>query len=108
MIRKPLLSAMAIGLIYLISSCGGGDHKANDNHGHEHQHENGHVHDHENGDGHHHDAVDMQSKEYASAYICPMHCEGSGSDQPGTCPVCGMEYRENPDFETPVNGDTLM
>ena len=31
-------------------------------------------------------------KEYTSAYICPMHCEGSGSDQPGACPVCGMDY----------------
>ncbi len=33
-----------------------------------------------------------QGKEYTSAYICPMHCEGSGSDEPGTCPVCGMDY----------------
>ena len=32
------------------------------------------------------------SKEYTSAYVCPMHCEGSGSDQAGTCPACGMEY----------------
>ncbi|MBK9016376.1 MAG: hypothetical protein IPM82_21170 [Saprospiraceae bacterium] len=32
------------------------------------------------------------SKEYTSAYICPMHCEGSGSDQAGTCPACGMDY----------------
>ncbi|MCC6724329.1 MAG: hypothetical protein IT258_07440 [Saprospiraceae bacterium] len=32
------------------------------------------------------------SKEYTSAYICPMHCEGSGSDQPGKCPVCEMDY----------------
>ncbi len=36
-----------------------------------------------------------QGKEYTSAYICPMHCEGSGSDQPGNCPVCGMVYVEN-------------
>ncbi len=32
------------------------------------------------------------SKEYTSAFICPMHCEGSGSDQAGTCPACGMDY----------------
>ncbi len=31
-------------------------------------------------------------KEYTSTYICPMHCEGSGSDQAGTCPACGMDY----------------
>jgi hypothetical protein len=38
---------------------------------------------------------DMQGKEYASAYICPMHCPGSGSDQPGKCPECGMDYVAN-------------
>ena len=36
--------------------------------------------------------VDKTSKEYTSAYICPMHCEGSGSEEPGKCPVCGMDY----------------
>jgi hypothetical protein len=36
--------------------------------------------------------IDMAAPEYASAYVCPMHCEGSGSDQPGKCPVCGMDY----------------
>lgn len=30
--------------------------------------------------------------EYTSAYICPMHCEGSGSETAGQCPVCGMDY----------------
>lgn len=30
--------------------------------------------------------------EYTSAYVCPMHCAGSGSDEPGQCPVCGMDY----------------
>lgn len=34
-------------------------------------------------------------KEYTSAYICPMHCEGSGSEEPGNCPVCTMEYQKN-------------
>ncbi len=23
-------------------------------------------------------------------YVCPMRCEGSGQDEPGTCPVCNM------------------
>jgi len=41
--------------------------------------------------------TNIQSKEFTSKYICPMHCKGSGSDTPGTCPVCGMEYIENPD-----------
>lgn len=39
--------------------------------------------------------TEQQGKEYTSAYICPMHCEGSGSDKPGNCPVCGMEYKKN-------------
>lgn len=34
-------------------------------------------------------------KEYTSAYICPMHCKGSGSDSTGTCPTCGMDYIKN-------------
>ncbi len=29
---------------------------------------------------------------HTSAYVCPMHCEGSGSDKAGVCPVCGMDY----------------
>jgi hypothetical protein len=41
---------------------------------------------------------DGQGPEYTSAYICPMHCEGSGSSEPGTCPVCGMDYVKNPDL----------
>lgn len=34
-------------------------------------------------------------KEYTSAYICPMHCEGSGSEEEGNCPVCKMDYVKN-------------
>ncbi len=33
-----------------------------------------------------------ESKEYTSAYVCPMHCQGSGSDAAGKCPACGMDY----------------
>jgi hypothetical protein len=36
-----------------------------------------------------------EGKEYTSAYICPMHCTGSGSDQAGTCPTCEMDYVVN-------------
>ncbi|MBO6517534.1 MAG: hypothetical protein JJ975_13390 [Bacteroidia bacterium] len=36
--------------------------------------------------------VDRSGPEYTSKYICPMHCEGSGSDTTGTCPVCEMDY----------------
>ncbi len=49
---------------------------------------------------------DKQGKEYTSAYICPMHCEGSGSDKPGKCPKCGMTYEKNPDhkMDKPMDG----
>lgn len=40
-----------------------------------------------------------QGKEYTSAYICPMHCDGSGSDKAGDCPVCGMAYEKNKDHK---------
>ncbi|WP_421794920.1 heavy metal-binding domain-containing protein [Haliscomenobacter sp.] len=33
-----------------------------------------------------------KGKEYTSAYVCPMHCEGSGSEEAGKCPACGMDY----------------
>jgi hypothetical protein len=39
--------------------------------------------------------TDKTGKEYTSAYICPMHCDGSGSDTAGTCPTCGMDYVKN-------------
>ena len=38
-----------------------------------------------------------KKKEYASTYVCPMHCEGSGSDAEGECPKCGMAYVKNED-----------
>ena len=40
-----------------------------------------------------------QGKEYTSAYICPMHCEGSGAEAMGKCPVCGMDYVKNKDHK---------
>ena len=43
------------------------------------------------------EVVDKSGKEYTSAYICPMHCKGSGSDKAGTCPVCEMDYVVNKD-----------
>ncbi len=33
------------------------------------------------------------------AYVCPMRCEGSGSDQPGKCKVCDMDLVKNPDHK---------
>ena len=55
---------------------------------------------------HHHDHTDQQTesvkkqrKEYDAAYVCPMHCKGSGSDQEGTCPTCDMSYVVNENYK---------
>lgn len=55
--------------------------------------------DHEGHDMDNMETVDKQGKEYTSKYVCPMHCEGSGSDEEGKCPVCGMTYVLNEDFK---------
>lgn len=58
---------------------------------------------------------DKSGPEYTSAYVCPMHCEGSGSDSAGTCPVCDMDYVKNTNHNyacpmhpeiTGIEGDT--
>jgi hypothetical protein len=41
------------------------------------------------------DKKDTSGPEYTSAYVCPMHCEGSGSSEPGVCPACSMDYVKN-------------
>ncbi len=43
------------------------------------------------------EAAHGEGAAFTSAYVCHMHCEGSGSDQPGKCPVCGMDYVANAD-----------
>lgn len=44
--------------------------------------------------------TEQQGKEYTSEYVCPMHCEGSGSHEPGKCPVCGMDYVANEEHKS--------
>jgi uncharacterized protein involved in copper resistance len=60
--------------------------------------------DHEGHDMDNMETADKQGKEYTSKYVCPMHCEGSGSDEEGKCPVCGMTYVLNE--EHTANGHT--
>jgi hypothetical protein len=50
--------------------------------------------------------VDTTNMEYSSMYICPMHCKGSGSDKPGVCPVCGMDYELNESYQHPTPDST--
>jgi hypothetical protein len=32
-----------------------------------------------------------KTQDQKSAYICPMECEGSASEEAGQCPECGMD-----------------
>ena len=41
--------------------------------------------------------TENKGKEYTSAYVCPMHCEDSGSDTEGKCGSCGMTLVKNED-----------
>ena len=41
--------------------------------------------------------AENQGKEYTSVYVCPMHCENSGSDKEGKCGNCGMTLAKNED-----------
>ncbi len=43
--------------------------------------------------------AENKGPEYTSAYVCPMHCEGSGSAQPGKCPACKMDYVKNANYK---------
>ena len=55
----------------------------------------GHAHEHMEHTDQDHDETHTAHGEdpaYTSAYVCPMHCEGSGSPEAGKCPVCGMTY----------------
>jgi P-type Cu+ transporter len=48
-------------------------------------------------DQHDHSAVTTPARHPAKKYFCPM-CEGVESDEPGTCPKCGMSLERNPTF----------
>lgn len=74
--------AISVCFIAFMSACGSHDH--GDAGHHDHQHE-------ATGTEHSH-AVHGDGEAYTSAYVCPMHCVGSGSDEAGYCPVCDMKY----------------
>lgn len=83
---KVLKSWSALGVLVLalfVMSCGGSHSHGEDGHD----------------QGEETMEMDKSGKEYTSEYICPMHCEGSGSEEAGTCPVCGMDYVMNKDAD---------
>lgn len=75
---KKLMIAFMVGFAVMFSACGG-------------------KHGESQSSGTQQEAPvdDKSGPEYTSAYICPMYCVGSGSDQPGKCPKCGMDYVKN-------------
>ncbi len=50
--------------------------------------------------GHHHHKTEREEMPAAPGkYYCPMHCEGDKVyDQPGSCPVCGMNLEKIPEL----------
>lgn len=95
-VNIQLALLMALGLF--LAACGGNDaNSAGESGAATEQMEAHHDHDHD----HSGEATDAaaQGKEYTSAYVCPMHCKGSGSEEPGKCPVCGMDYVARADQE---------
>jgi hypothetical protein len=49
------------------------------------------------------EGTEAPAKVTDKAYICPMRCEGSGSNEPGKCRVCDMKLEKNPDYVAPVS-----
>ena len=89
-LRLLIIPALALGVMLSLGSCGNSGH-SHDGHSHEEHSHDGHSHSH---DDHSHEAAmpHGDGPEYTSQYVCPMHCEGSGSSEPGKCPVCNMDY----------------
>lgn len=83
--------ALLFGAALTFTACGGEQSAADATEQHDHDHA-----DHDHADHDHGEGMAMEGhgegQEYTSAYVCPMHCEGSGSEEPGKCPVCGMAY----------------
>jgi len=97
---KFLKSISVFALFFCMSlfvvSCGGNsepDHAADHSHDEAtHTHDDGTTHA-----DHAHDEAGTvtahgEGAAFTSAYVCPMHCEGSGSEEEGKCPTCGMAY----------------
>ncbi|HBN6702924.1 TPA: heavy metal translocating P-type ATPase [Elizabethkingia anophelis] len=53
--------------------------------------------------GHHHAEKPKVTSSSACKYYCPMHCEGDKLyDNPGSCPVCGMNLEKIPELKKKV------
>ena len=92
--KSKIVSALFAAMVCMIFwACGGGSH----DHNHDHETHTREAHSHTEAAA---DSTQL-GPEYTSKYICTMHCEGSGSEEPGKCPVCGMTYVWNSDHHGP-------
>ncbi|MCB0639659.1 MAG: HAD-IC family P-type ATPase, partial [Lewinella sp.] len=67
---------------------------------HAHHHDHGHHHQAAAGKGHH------SQGQGTGVFYCPMHCEGDTTyDEPGDCPVCGMDLMEEQQLNTASSGE---
>ncbi len=74
------------------------------NHTHTQVKEN-HHHDHQHKHGHH---VVKNERESGGKYFCPMRCEEDKTyDEPGDCPVCGMDLKKEEARPMPVGKKTI-
>ncbi len=70
----------------------------------------GHYSIHNQGEHHHHHSKPKETKapkgKGTGTYYCPMHCEGDKTyDQPGDCPVCGMDLVEEQNLSTTASAE---
>jgi uncharacterized Zn-finger protein len=99
---KTIIGIAFASVLVLTVSCKGKTEEAKETSTEATMEHEGHDMEKMNHEGHDMDnmeTADKQGKEYTSKYVCPMHCEGSGSDDEGKCPVCGMTYVLNEDFQ---------
>ena len=71
-LRSLILFSFMVSILSLIYACGGNQGQQK---------------------GHDHEAMSHgEGQAYSTTYVCTMHCDGSGGESAGKCPVCGMDY----------------
>lgn len=81
-----LLAVLAVPVMFMgLYSCGGGNEQPADQ------------------EGENMETVEITDTEHA--YICPMNCENSASMEAGSCPVCGMDLKPNPNYAGSAEGE---
>ena len=95
---KKMMLKLGMGLMFVaalsFAACGNQQASADTvEHTEEHSHDgDDHSHDHDGADHSHDHGPHGEGAAFTSSYVCPMHCEGSGSEEEGKCPACGMDY----------------